>query len=97
MQGTGKGLLTKPLLEIFGQHGTHVNGHANLTQRFNSTVANKMLIFGDEVDLKDIRVADKLKGLISESVIQLDGIGIEPDATPNYSRFIFASNHDLSL
>lgn len=93
LQGTGKGLLTRPLLEIFGQHGTHVNGHANLTQRFNSTVANKMLIFGDEVDLKDKRVADKLKGLISESVIQLERKGIEPEAMPNYSRFIFASNH----
>lgn len=93
LQGTGKGLLTKPLLEIFGQHGTHVNGHANLTQRFNSTVANKMLIFGDEVDLKDKKVADKLKGLISENVIQLERKGIEPEAMPNYSRFIFASNH----
>lgn len=92
-QGTGKGLFTKPLLSIFGQFGAHVNGHENLTQRFNSTVANKILIFGDEVDLKDKRVADKLKGLISERVIQLERKGIEPEPMPNYSRFIFASNH----
>jgi putative DNA primase/helicase len=92
-QGTGKGLFTRPLLEIFGQYGAHVNGHQNLTQRFNSTVANKILIFGDEVDLKDKRVADKLKGLISERVIQLERKGIEPESMPNYSRFIFASNH----
>jgi putative DNA primase/helicase len=92
-QGTGKGLFTKPLLSIFGQFGAHVNGHENLTQRFNGTVANKILIFGDEVDLKDKRVADKLKGLISERVIQLERKGIEPEPMPNYSRFIFASNH----
>lgn len=93
LQGTGKGMLTKPLLEILGQYGAHVNGHANLTQRFNSTVANKLMIFGDEVDLKENKVADKLKGLISEDVIQLERKGIEPEAMPNYSRFIFASNH----
>ena len=93
LQGTGKGMLTKPILEILGQYGAHVNGHANLTQRFNSTVANKLMIFGDEVDLKDHKVADKLKGLISENVIQLERKGIEPEAMPNYSRFIFASNH----
>jgi putative DNA primase/helicase len=93
LEGTGKGLFIKPLLTILGQHGTHVNGHTNLTQRFNSTVANKILIFGDEVDLKDNKVADKLKGLISENVTQLERKGIEPEAMPNYSRFIFASNH----
>ncbi|GLX82479.1 DUF5906 domain-containing protein [Thalassotalea eurytherma] len=93
LEGTGKGTLVEPLKQMLGEHSAHVNGHYNLTQRFNGTVANKILIFGDEVDLKEKRVADKLKGLISERVIQLERKGIEPEPMPNYSRFIFASNH----
>jgi len=55
VEGTGKGTLVKPLLEILGEYGAQVNGHRNLTDKFNNTLANKLLVFGDEVDLKETK------------------------------------------
>lgn len=94
VEGTGKGTFFEPIKQIFGTHAVHVNGAYQLTGRFNSAVANKMVVFGDEVDLTDVRSADKLKGLISEATLSLEKKGIDPISVPNYARFIFASNHE---
>jgi len=94
VEGAGKGTMVKPLLQILGVHGVQINGAGQVGGRFNSTMENKLLVFADEVDLTDSVTANKFKGLISESVINLERKGIDPEPMPNYSRFIFASNHD---
>ena len=94
VEGAGKGTMVKPLLQILGVHGIQINGAGQVGGRFNSTMENKLLVFADEVDLTDTVTANKFKGLISESVINLERKGIDPEPMPNYSRFIFASNHD---
>ncbi|MGK0235713.1 MAG: hypothetical protein ACI9EK_002253 [Psychroserpens sp.] len=94
VQGAGKGTMIEPILQILGPYGVQVNGAYQLTGRFNSVVANKLLVFADEVDLTDVRTADKLKGLISEPRLSLERKGIDPIQVPNFCRFIFASNHE---
>jgi len=94
VEGAGKGTMVKPLLQILGVHGVQINGAGQVGGRFNATMENKLLVFADEVDLTDTVTANKFKGLISESVINLERKGIDPEPMPNYSRFIFASNHD---
>jgi putative DNA primase/helicase len=94
VEGTGKGTMVKPLLEILGAHGVQINGAGQIGGRFNATMENKLLVFADEVDLTHPVTANKFKGLISESVINLERKGIDPEPMPNYSRFIFASNHE---
>ena len=51
------------------------------------------MIFADEVDLTDKHVADRLKGIISETTVNLERKGLEIEPLPNYCRLIFASNH----
>ncbi|CUS47989.1 MAG: hypothetical protein HLUCCO02_05375 [Idiomarinaceae bacterium HL-53] len=97
VEGTGKGTMVKPLLAMVGAQGAHINGHHHITGQFNSVIANKLLIFADEVDLSASQVADKLKALISEPIVQLERKGLEPIAIPNYARLIFASNRDFVL
>jgi putative DNA primase/helicase len=94
IEGTGKGTLYSVLQKIIGHMALQVNGGYQLTGRFNSVVANRLLIFADEVDLTDVRSADKLKGLISEPRVSMEKKGLDPIQLPNYGRFIFASNHD---
>jgi len=94
VEGTGKGTMVKPLLQMLGAHGVQINGAGQVGGRFNATMENKLLVFADEVDLTHPVTANKFKGLISESVINLERKGIDPEPMPNYSRFIFASNHD---
>ena len=75
VEGTGKGTMVKPLLAMVGAQGAHINGHHHITGQFNSVIANKLLIFADEVDLSASQVADKLKALISEPIVQLERKG----------------------
>ncbi|EPJ56181.1 MAG: hypothetical protein OFPI_00720 [Osedax symbiont Rs2] len=93
-EGTGKGTLYKLLKKMLGTNAHQVNGHYQLTGRFNSVIAGRLLIFGDEVDLTSKAVFDKAKGIISEPTLSLELKGIDPEPVPNYARFIFAGNHD---
>ncbi|WP_413499145.1 primase-helicase family protein [Buttiauxella gaviniae] len=94
IEGTGKGSMVRPLLEILGMYGIQVNGPGQIAGRFNGTIANKLFVFIDEAELTDARCADRLKALISEPTINLERKGKDPEPMPNYARFVFASNHD---
>lgn len=93
VEGTGKGTMAEPLLRILGAHGNKTNGAYAIAGRFNGTVANRLLIFADEVDLTDKHVADRLKGIVSETTVNMERKGLEIEPLPNYCRLIFASNH----
>jgi putative DNA primase/helicase len=97
VEGTGKGTLLEPLMRILGALAVQVNGAYQLTGRFNSVFANKLLVFADEVDLTDPRTADKLKGIISEPRLSMERKGIDPIQVPNFCRFMFASNHETVI
>lgn len=92
VQGTGKGTTVRPLMEMMGQYGVHINGAQQVAGRFNATIANKLLVFADEVTIRTQYEADRLKGIISESTINLERKGIDPEPMPNFARLIFASN-----
>lgn len=92
VEGTGKGTLVEPLLQMLGSHGSKINGAGNVAGRFNGVVANKLLIFADEVDLTDSKVADRLKSIITETSVNMERKGLEVEPLPNYCRLIFASN-----
>ena len=96
-EGTGKGTLYKLLKKMLGVNANQVNGHYQLTGRFNSVIAGRLLIFGDEVDLTSKAVFDKVKGIISEPTISLELKGIDAEPIPNFARFIFAGNHGQIL
>lgn len=97
VEGTGKGALMSPMMEILGEYGIQTNGSNLVTGRFNSTLANKLLVFADEVDLTERKTADKLKALISETTMNIERKGIDPVPVANYGRFIFASNMERVL
>ncbi|MBD9356961.1 DUF5906 domain-containing protein [Methylomonas albis] len=97
VEGTGKGTMAEPLLRILGSHGNKTNGAYAIAGRFNGLVANRLMIFADEVDLTDKHVADRLKGIISETTVNLERKGLEIEPLPNYCRLIFASNHSRVL
>ena len=97
VEGTGKGTMAEPILEILGFHGNKTNGAYAIASRFNGLLASRLFIFADEVDLTDKHVADRLKGLISETTVNLERKGLEIEPLPNYCRLIFASNHTRVL
>lgn len=94
VEGTGKNTLVRPLLQILGPYAAQINGIRHLTGRFNSTLANKLLVFVDEAEMTEAGCADRLKAIISEPVFHLERKGMEPEPVPNCARMIFASNHE---
>ena len=97
IEGTGKGALMQPFLAMCGEYAGNTNGAYLLTGRFNSVVANKLLIFSDEVDLTDPKSADKLKALISEPTVMIERKGLDAIPVGSYTRFVFASNMETVL
>ena len=89
VEGTGKGTLVRPLGEILGQHFVQLNGDNQLTGRFNSIVANRLLVFADEVKLTDSKTADKLKALISEPTVSMEKKRHRPGADSQLRTLYF--------
>ncbi|MFW8412522.1 primase-helicase family protein, partial [Klebsiella pneumoniae] len=88
VEGTGKNTLVRPLLQILGPYAAQINGIRHLTGRFNSTLANKLLVFVDEAEMTEAGCADRLKAIISEPVFHLERKGMEPEPVPNCARMI---------
>ncbi len=97
VEGTGKGTMIEPILEILGIHGNKTNGAYAIAGRFNGVVANRLLIFADEVDLTDKHLSDRLKSIITETSVNLERKGLEIEPLPNFCRLIFASNQTRVL
>lgn len=96
-EGTGKGTLFRLLAKMLGSNFHQVNGIGQLIGRFNSVIAGRLLICGDEVDLTKKGAFDKAKGIISEPMISLELKGIDPEPMPNFARFMVAGNHDSMI
>ncbi|WP_263322420.1 DUF5906 domain-containing protein [Endozoicomonas sp. Mp262] len=97
VEGTGKGSLIRPFQDILGAYYIQLNGEDQLVQRFNYSVANRLLVFVDEVHISDPKVYNKVKVIISEPTITMEPKGIDVFQVPNLSRLIFTSNHDKVL
>ncbi len=93
VEGTGKGTMMSPMLNMLGSHSIQTNGAYAIAGRFNSSMANKLLAFCDEVEMIDKYLSDRIKALISETTVNLERKGLEIEPLPNYCRFVFASNH----
>jgi len=93
VEGTGKGTMMSPMLNMLGSHSIQTNGAYAIAGRFNSSMTNKLLAFCDEVEMIDKYLSDRIKALISETTVNLERKGLEIEPLPNYCRFVFASNH----
>lgn len=94
VEGTGKNSLVKPFAQILGSHCVQLNGADQIINRFNGTVANRLMCFADEVKMNSETSANKLKALISEPSVCMELKFMNPDPVPNLARFMFASNNE---
>jgi hypothetical protein len=94
-RGTGKGMFSRPLMQIVGRHGIQLNNREHLTGRFNHHLADKILVFLDEAFWAgDKKSEGVLKGLITEPRIAVERKGMDTYPVDSYVRCIMASNED---
>jgi hypothetical protein len=97
-QGVGKNLLFECIAKIIGErHATKIE-QAELASAFNGWARDKILVIGDEVIGEDRRQhADKLKGLITGTTIQINEKHRPVTEIENLANFIFLSNHPTAM
>lgn len=92
-RGTGKGTTTAPLLRLTAPHSIQINNRERLTGRFNSHLADKILVVADEAHWSgDKKAEGALKGLITEPTLDVEAKGRDSIAVRNFTRLMLTSN-----
>ena len=92
-QGTGKGSIVWPFMQILGRSALHINAITDVTDRFNALMEECILLFADEaVWGGSIKESNKLKAIISENTINIEHKGINKYKARNFIRMYIASN-----
>ena len=95
IQGTGKGVFAKYVLEKFYEDYIVYTSNDDLNTKFNSNLQNKLINIGNELinfeDKRDIR--EKLKQWITEDYIRIEEKGIKAKIFKNtFNMLIFSNN-----
>lgn len=97
-QGVGKNLLFECVSEIIGARHATLIGQAELARDFNGWARDKIFVIGDEVSSEDRRQhADKLKGLVTSTTVQINEKHQPAYETENLMNFVFLSNHPTAI
>ena len=93
LKGTGKGMLGKWLLRLYGQHGLHIVNAGHLTGRFSGHLRDAVLIFADEAFYAgDKQHEGVLKAIITENTLLIEAKYRTPVMAPNTLHLLMASN-----
>jgi hypothetical protein len=94
--GAGKGVACRTIVQLFGQHGSHVFNADQITGKFNSIIADKLPVFLDEAMFAgDRKAANMFKGLVTEPMVPIERKGIDTIMVKNRTRHMIASNSPL--
>lgn len=92
-QGTGKSMIGEIMSKIYGNNAAKLDT-ATLEDSRNEWAVNKQFAFGDEITGSDRRgVADRLKGLITQSTIRVNMKFVPSYTLPDCINYYFTSNH----
>jgi hypothetical protein len=86
-KGTGKGMLGRYLMAIFGQHALQIFNTEHLSGKHNEHLQNKLFLFADEAFWAGDKLAERiLKGMITERVMMIEPKGVNAFQWPNSWR-----------
>lgn len=94
-EGTGKGIVARAMMRLFGQHGLHITNAVHLVGRFNAHLQDCVFLFADEAFYAgDKQHTSVLKGLITEPTHAIEGKFRAVTQARNYAHIMMASNED---
>ena len=95
--GIGKNAIIDGLLKLLNGYTGKIESIDDITNRFNENQCNKLLIYGDEINARAIKVADRLKSIITRTEITLEKKGHDSIVLNDYSNWIFTTNNELAF
>ncbi len=95
-QGSGKNIIIDGVIgRLLGVHYTLATKASLVTGRFNSLIANSILVFMNEALWSgDKSVSGVVKSQTTDDEIVIERKGIEAEVMRNYARYIYASNNE---
>ena len=95
VEGIGKNSFCDLLNKIFENYVGEIKNIDTIENKFNSDLACKLLVIGDEIKGKAHGVADQLKNLITQKKIRIEYKGKEPVLLDDYTNYIFTTNNEF--
>jgi hypothetical protein len=92
-EGTGKGVFLHALGEIFGVNGQYVDSGKAIVGAYNDVLESALFLYANEISRKGPGVADRLKSLITDSVIPLHKKFFSRFSIDNHLKVAMASDH----
>lgn len=99
VQGAGKTFLGERVMgAIIGpSHYSQINNVSRLTDKFNTSIDNRILVQCDEaVHNYQKDVASRLKSIITDETITIEPKGVNAYSKPNHMHLIFTSNEETA-
>lgn len=90
-QGIGKGKLGDIMRCLFGERNYYAGGDKMFNGTFNKQIANRRLVYCDEVLLKKKEAQNRLKE-VANLIVEIEGKGIDAENIKNYANFYISSN-----
>lgn len=91
MVGVGKGRLGDIMKALFGESNYGETGQRILSERFNSQIKNRRIIYCDEVSVKNELEHERLKVLVNNA-LEVEAKGKDAEQIINYASIYFSSN-----
>jgi hypothetical protein len=95
-QGIGKGVLGGIMRQLFGDRNYYEGSDRMFKGTFNSQIADKRLVYCDEISIKEREDEDRLKLVVNDTV-EIEKKGIDAKTIQNYASFYISSNHMDSI
>lgn len=95
-QGIGKGVLGGIMRQLFGDKNYYEGSDRMFKGTFNSQIADKRLVYCDEITIKEREDEDRLKLVVNDTV-EIEKKGVDAKTIKNYASFYISSNHMDSI
>jgi len=97
-EGTGKGMLTDPLVHLFGAHAFAVTRKEHLSGKFNNHLRACSLVIANEAfHAGDKQHEASLKGLITDDFFMIEPKGVDATPARNRMSIIITSNEQWAV
>jgi hypothetical protein len=92
--GIGKNGFIDYINVIFEGYVGKVENIEQLIDRFNSSICNKLIIYGDEINAGAKKIADQLKSIITRKKIKMEKKNIDSIDLNDFTNYIFSTNNE---
>jgi len=92
VQGVGKNTIIQLLTEVYG-YSSKIEKIEELTDKFNMHLANKLFVYGDEIQAKARELREELKNMITRTEMKVELKGVNSYISKDFTNYIFTSNN----